>query len=296
MPSAVPEHQRTADNHSVDDIKNVTELFVLAQERLDEGQRDLSNYIHGKGKAKIEETIALTWEMRKAKDDLKRKTMSRMEILGEYLNEGCVEGCDGKWYDLAIDLITQNELQPFFFAKAVWDLLKRGRKKHLNLMITGPSNCGKTFLLQPLHDIFKVFANPAQNKFAWKGIEDAEVIFLNDFHWSAELIPFDTFLRLLEGDKQVKLSSPKNHFSQDILLTGDAPVFATSGASIKYSGSEPNPDELTKHMDNRWNVLKFFKVIKQEDEKEVPSCKACFANLVKLGDVAPGSEVHLSQF
>ena len=183
-------------------IKDVTELLALAQERRDEGQRDLSSYVLRHGKAKIAETLDLTWAMRSAADDVKRKAMTRLEILSECGEEDCVDGCGGKWYDLAVKVLTDNDVLPHAFANAVWNLLKQGRKKHLNIMIVGPSNCGKSFLLQPLHQAFKIFANPAQNKFAWTGVEKAEVIFLNDFHWSSELIPFDTFLRLLEGQSR----------------------------------------------------------------------------------------------
>ena len=48
-------------------------------------------------------------------------------------------------------------------------------------MITGPANCGKTFIFNPLREIYETFTNPATGTFAWVGAELAEVIFLNDF-------------------------------------------------------------------------------------------------------------------
>jgi hypothetical protein len=53
---------------------------------------------------------------------------------------------------------------------------------------TGPANCGKTFLLNPLNKIYHTFTNPASNSFAWVGAENAEVVFLNDFRWSPQII------------------------------------------------------------------------------------------------------------
>ena len=67
------------------------------------------------------------------------------------------------------------------FADAVRSLLDKGRGKYRNIMIVGPANCGKKFLLEPLKPIFSTFSNPATTTFAWLGIEDAEVILLNDF-------------------------------------------------------------------------------------------------------------------
>ena len=179
-------------------IKTYTELLDLAQERKENGETDLSNYILDKGPTKATEIMTTTWEMKEARDELRRQKMSRLEILNEVSPE-CVDGCDGQWFDMAIETITQNRINPVVLAKAIWDLLESGRKKHLNLMLVGPTNCGKTFLLQPLHEIFRVFATPANNRFAWTNIDKAEVIYLNDFRWNEEVIPFDSLLRLLEG-------------------------------------------------------------------------------------------------
>ena len=60
--------------------------------------------------------------------------------------------------------------------------------KFRNIMFVGPGNCAKTFLLPPLQLIYKTFRNPANDKYAWLGSEKADVIFLNDFRWSSEMI------------------------------------------------------------------------------------------------------------
>lgn len=62
------------------------------------------------------------------------------------------------------------------------------------------TNCGKTFLLKPLEIIFRTFTNPANAKYAWVGADQAEVIALQDFHWSSELICWKNLLILLEGE------------------------------------------------------------------------------------------------
>ena len=45
----------------------------------------------------------------------------------------------------------------YVFAGAVRELLIKGRGKYLNAMIVGPTNCGKTFLLDPLNVIYDTF-------------------------------------------------------------------------------------------------------------------------------------------
>ena len=60
----------------------------------------------------------------------------------------------------------QNEIHPFIFAAAVRELLKKGRGKFRNIFIHEPANTAKSFMLKPLEDIFKVFCNPANDKYA----------------------------------------------------------------------------------------------------------------------------------
>ena len=45
--------------------------------------------------------------------------------------------------------------------------------------------------------------------------ELARMIFLNDFRWSAQVLPWKDMLLLLEG-QPVHFSAPKTHYAQDI--------------------------------------------------------------------------------
>ena len=128
-------------------------------------------------------------------------------------------------------------------------------------------------------EIFRCFANPASSTFAWVGVDNAEVIFLNDFRWSHQVIPWHDFLLLLEGDT-VHLPAPKTPFAQDICLTNDVPIFATSSSEIKYITGKVVSQRESNMMDVRWNVVKFHHVISESDQKTIPPCKHCFANFV----------------
>ena len=66
-------------------------------------------------------------------------------------------------------------------------------------MIVGPANCGKTFLLNPLTILFETFCNPTLASFAWVGVDNTECIFLNDFRWPTQIIPWHDLLLILEG-------------------------------------------------------------------------------------------------
>lgn len=88
---------------------------------------------------------------------------------------------------MANQILERNGINRKAFTDSVKLLLEKGRGKNRNILIVGPANCGKTFLLNPLTNIFNVFLNPATSTFAWVGAEQAECIFLNDFRWSEQL-------------------------------------------------------------------------------------------------------------
>ena len=65
----------------------------------------------------------------------------------------------------------QNKVHSVIFAKAMIELLEllvKGHGKYRNIMIVGPANCAKIFLLHPLFD---TFSNPSNDKYAWLGVE-----------------------------------------------------------------------------------------------------------------------------
>lgn len=259
-------------------IKNKADLFKLANEQKNEGKRDLPLYVLN-NTDKCVKLISTTWEMKTVEEQMIREAKSRLEILEEKLLEECTSGCNGMWLECSLQTLERNNISAERFAKAVKTLLKYGRGKFRNIIITGAANCGKTFLLQPLTDIFRAFVNPAQNSFAWTGAEKSEIIFLNDIRWSDKLIPWNNFLQLLEGAK-VHLSAPKNHAAEDILFSKDTPIFATSIAKIrKYTAGTVNEME-TEMMDARWNIFNFHYQISRENIKEIPPCSHCFSKLI----------------
>ena len=58
--------------------------------------------------------------------------------------------------------------------------------KNMNLMFVGPTNCGKSFLLDPLKLMFKCFVDLAIGKYAWLSLDECEATYLNGFRWPAD--------------------------------------------------------------------------------------------------------------
>jgi len=206
---------------------------------------------------------------RQSKNSLQLK--SRWDLIRQINSSGaCVEGCGGKWFRNARQVLVNNKVNMYYFACAMRHAIKKGRQKNQNILIVGPTNCGKSFLLNPLEIIYRAFVNPATGKYAWIGLDQCEVAYLNDFRWSAEIIAWSDFLLLLEG-QTVHLPRPKNQFSSDMCIerSNTIPFFATSKTDIEFIGKFNTRDEReTDMMSSRWNTFYFLKQIENPEHTE----------------------------
>jgi len=260
-------------------ITNLTALQALAYEQSQEGKGDLMLFILSRSRKTIMELLDTTWEIKEAGEKLERARKTRMQLLQDQLRQPCSRECSGEWLHCASEVLANNNVSKLEFANCVKELLTKGRGKYRNIMITGPANCGKTFLLKPLTVIYHTFCNPASGSFAWVGVEDKECIFLNDFRWSPQLIPWHDLLLLLEGEL-VHLPAPKTHFSQDIQLVKDTPVFCTSKRPLIYIKNSVMDERETDMMNVRWKIFEFKQPIPEDRQRRLQPCSTCFAKLI----------------
>ena len=238
------------------DIKNLIELQALAFEQKEEGKTDLAEFLVNRTPRAVADMMQSTWEIEEAKAKLERAEKTRMELLQEARRSECAQGCNGDWLSCAEEILHNNGLSVEYFGEVVHDLLSKGRGKFRNIMLTGPANCGKTFLLNPLTLIFNTFCNPASGTFAWIGAETAECIFLNDFRWCPQLLPWHDLLLLLEGHV-VHLPAPKTLFSKDITFENDTPIFCTSKNPLVFIKNGVIDERETEMMRVRWKLIQF---------------------------------------
>jgi hypothetical protein len=237
-------------------IKTETELMSFAHAQKVEGKTDVCLYLLN-NKLKCSSIITTTWAMEEASKTLERKKKSRWEILQQFSKGECVTGCHGQWKQYATETLQHNHIHVEYFADKVRDCLVKGRGKKRNILIVGPANCGKTFLIKPLSLIYNAFVNPATGSFVWIGIEEGEVIILNDFRWSEKIISWQDFLKLLEGDT-VHIPSPKTHFEKDIIFSKDTPIFGTAAEEFMYYSHGKYQKMESEMMEVRWETFKFF--------------------------------------
>ena len=258
------------------DLKTERDLFMLANSQKEEGKTDLLEFILKVSDKRRNELLKTAWRIHNVQNEDERAKMTAMEVLIEKGSSAeCV--CNRQYRPCAAEILDSNGIDQNEFTTAVLEALSDGRKKGNNIMIIGPANCGKTFILRPLTEIFKCFVSPASGTFAWVGAEKAEVIFLNDLRWNERLMPWSDLLNLLEG-LPVHLQAPKTHYAEDVLWSKKTPIFGTSSNRIrKYDGGVLNDIE-TGMMDKRWKYFEFSQVV--QSPREIKPCPQCFTNFL----------------
>ena len=176
-------------------IQTADKFFCVARIQKDSDKKDLANYLLSRSQKPISDLFDAAKRMDAATSTMKKNQMSRIEILEEAFLKECI--CSREWFQCATQVLVSNGIHRFVFDDCICNLLINGRGKYRNIIITGPANCGNTFLLKPLEKTFQIFSNPPNEKYGWVGAENAEVIFLNDFHWTSDLIKWNDLLLLL---------------------------------------------------------------------------------------------------
>ena len=258
-------------------IDSKLHLLALAKKKQTDGDSRLYEFVLNRGEKRVNELIQSVWAMETAQQTLERRSMSRIDVLKKAYNDKCV--CQGEWLECAKEILHNNGIEQNIFAHAIVKLLAMGRGKGRNIYITGPANCGKTFILDPLRIIYKTFVSPATCSYAWLGVEDTEVIFLNDFRYTPAILPWSDMLLLLEGHV-VHFAAPKTSYARDIEFTSDTPVFATSKSSIVFIKGSVLDEKETEMMDVRWKKFNFYHQIPISSQKTVTPCGCCFAKLL----------------
>lgn len=243
----------------------------------------LSNYILTRDEKKRDTVIRTAWKLHTSAEVIARKNKTRIEILHEAKTEDCIPTCDGKWLHYAHDTLRKNQIDAGVFSTAVYELLLKGRGKDRNVILVGPSNCAKTFLLKPLKNLYKCFITPTKGTFNWVGAEKSECVFLNDFRWSDRVIPWSDLLNLLEGEP-IQVPVPKTHFAENPMWTRDTPIFATSKSKLRKYECGVVDEIETEMMDSRWKYFIFRHRIEKKDAVSMKPCKKCFADLILGSD------------
>lgn len=273
------------ENH----IKTELDLMNTATERRNLGDRCLYDYLFTMRRQSRQELVEDAWRFENAQKTIVDNSINRLDKIKEFSEMEC--NCGGDWINSAKELLEKNNIDYIVFSTAIKRALEVGRQKDNNILLHGPADCGKTFLLKPILKILpNVFANPASSTFGWMGVETANLVFLNDLRWKPlglkkGNIGWQDLLNLLEG-LTVTLPAPMNIHSKHIEVKKVMPIFATSIDKVRYWVNDEKEPQTDRHdlennmMDARWNYFKFTNSISKDEKRNIPECTVCWAKFV----------------
>ena len=262
--------------------KNISlrlQLVCLAVSQKREGKTALAQFIANRGNKAVDEGLQLAKEFSEAEAQHLRSMKTHIELLEQQNAGECQPGCEGKWLSAAYARLQQHGIMKEDLCAAVYTALSKGRGKYQNVFIHGETNCGKSFILSPLKLIYKAFCNPATGSFAWMGAEDAEIIFLNDFHWHPNIKAWADFLQALEGDT-VHLLAPTNVCCRYVELNKDTLFFTTSDTPVVLFKAGVVDNTNTQMMLVRWRFFHFWRQIPYSEQQALVPCCHCFAKFI----------------
>lgn len=265
-------------------IGSLQHLQAMGELRRQTGEWDLFLYLTVHPSNKLEDMIKRVWEVAGAPEKLKQVKRPRITMLYNAQKDNCVSGCDGRWLTYAEQIIDQNPLVDGRQLKeAVKNNIDLGRCKESTVFFIGPRDCGKSFLLLPLENIFNTFSNPTGGSYNWCGIEEAECIFLNDFRWKSNVIQWADLLRLLAGER-LWFERPKNVHATNYLMdaTNTIPIFGTGKSQTEWQGAYQATDNIEDaQMTCRITYFDFTYTIPTDKVvRRVTPCPKCFADFI----------------
>ena len=142
-------------------IHDEVALIKVATERRDLGDRVLYDYLMSLRRVQREELVIESWRFENADKLIAMENVDILQTLNEHAEKEC--RCNGLWLTCAKDVLKRNHIVYSLFAGALLTSFEKGRQKHVNIMLVGPANCGKTFLLKPVLKLLpKSFYEPSQ--------------------------------------------------------------------------------------------------------------------------------------
>jgi len=263
-------------------LRTETDLWAKATELCEAGDKGLLAYLLD---TDAEAQLAKVLRATNAQADARRAKKSRVELLQEYFDAStCCCTPPSLCYNLQKELLRRNGLDGIFQSK-VYENLKAGRAKKRNLCLLGDTDCGKTFLLKGLRQVYHCYERPEGGNYQLEDLPGKELVFLNDFEYDTKAkdwMPWQYFKNFLEGGP-VKVGRPKNR-GGNVVFKSSAPVFLTAPAEVKFERRGQEVVKETQQMRKRLDYLHLTVQIPEDDVQEVlEHCGHCSARLYLEG-------------
>ena len=131
-------------------------------------KRDLLEFILELSDKRRSVLLKIAWRKHnEVNEDSRLKTTALAILMEQSSASDCVY--DHQYRQSSAEILDNNSIDKAEFKEVVTKVLSDGRGKGNNIMLIGPANCGKTFILSQLTEILKWFVSPTSGIFAWVG-------------------------------------------------------------------------------------------------------------------------------
>ena len=265
-------------------LSSELEVYAFAAAEEERGQRGLVAFLAECDC--LQALLAKAAMLSSAASDLARNKLTRVEVLRKAAETACSCPTPGLWLELADAVLARNDLEGTF-ERAVYRALAEGRKKMNSVFLLGPSNCGKSFLVKPLKEIYRVYEQPDGGTYQLEAMLGKEVVFLNDFEWdhAEKWCRWAYFKNFLEGGS-LPVARPKNR-GDNTVFELDSPVIGTCASPVQLMCKQGRAwvvNQLeTVQMQNRIRYLQLTRPISADEVRECGACRRCAAELYLRG-------------
>ena len=231
------------------------------------------------GKQKLEEFVTRVWSMEPCPPVV---SISRLDKLhAALLTLQCT--CGGRWTPAASYLMSLQGLEPRHVPDLILRALRLGRRKDVNILITGVPDAGKSFVFRPLPLIFRAFETRGQReRFPLQGLPGADICVLQDARYESMGLPWDDWLRWGDGET-LMINVPRNVAAASLVYTESAPLFATMTDVFRFPPQEARASGRDVERENiqfrsRWRIIHFKDSIPADRRSvDLDACGLCAA-------------------
>ena len=261
----------------------MTRAAIIAYTQ-DHGSEFMQRWV-SQNQKKLKELLADAVEWGEAREAAKEERKSDWEILCAKAGEACAH-CDAcKYKEVAATFFEKNSktMSRTRFAAALRNIILAGpAKTRMTPMLTGPSNTGKSTMLNPFDQLFgkkRVFHKPAlKSKYALRNIlNDKRFLYWDDFrpvHYAQETVEVSTLLSLFNGfPLEVNVSQSFNDGNVDFEWRHGAAVTAPQ-EGLWDAWGEVTPEDV-RHMRNRFEQFVCHAVIKSLKDSDACAVHMC---------------------
>jgi len=268
-----------------------TEDVVAAAGEAKDRDPALYNTVLNWGAQRVDEFVKWTWALEGGAPA--PAPVDRMARLREVAESGeCV--CHGRWTPAAEYLLDLQKVDSKAFRALVTRALQLGRRKDVNVLVTGVPDAGKTFVFKPLAKIYRSFQTRGQReRFPLQGLPECDVVVLQDVRYESFGLCWDDWLRWGDGET-LMINVPRNVAgASSVEYDGTAPLFATMADVFHFPLGEARQTGRDVERENaqfrsRWRIVHFPTAIPPElRDRALEPCAKCaaawFAEVVEAG-------------